>query len=81
MNFREIAIGLIQAVEGIECDKNIDGVMKVFDGIKLGVNNLWEDHLMADTEALLMYEEILCKCGNLIELERHRNTIIAKGTA
>lgn len=81
MNFTQIAVGLIQAVGGIECDQNIEGVVKVFEGIKIGVNNNWEDHLAAETAEMLMYDEILCKCGQLIEIERNRKTIIAKGTA
>lgn len=79
MDFRDIATNLIRAVGGIECDRNIEGVMQVFDGIKIGVNNLWEEHLAAETCELLMYDEVLCKCGRLIEIVRNSQTITTKG--
>ncbi len=79
MNFREIAISLIQAIEGLETEKNIEGVLEVFDGIKNGVNNLWEDHLANETTEALMYDNVLCPCGRLIEITRDVGRIGVKG--
>jgi hypothetical protein len=78
MTFEEIARSLIQAVGGIESEKNIQGVMEVFNGIKRGVHNQWEEHLCAEATDFLMYNEILCSCGKLIEVTSSVNGVATK---
>lgn len=76
MTLEEIAKSLINAVGGDASEKNIAGVIDVFNGIKRGVHNQWEEHLCAETTDFLMYNEILCSCGKLIEV-----TTSSKGVA
>ena len=78
MDFRQIAISLIQAVGGIECDKNIDGVVQVFNGIMNGVHNQWTEHLSAEASDYLMYNELLCKCGRLFEVKLNTDIVNSK---
>lgn len=78
MDFRNIAISLIQAVGGIECDKNIDGVITVFNGIMNGVHNQWAQHLSAEASDYLMYNEILCECGRLFDIKLNVDVVSTK---
>lgn len=73
----EVALSLIRAVGGITDEANIKGVVEVFEGIRKGVHGVWEEHLAKQTEDLLMYDEILCECGRLIEVARHRDCVYA----
>jgi hypothetical protein len=79
MNLEDVAISLIEAVDGAVTEKNIEGVIEVFNGIIRGVNNQWEGHLARETEEVLMYDNIICKCGSLIEIIRKRTKVEVRG--
>lgn len=72
MNFEEIAKSLIDEVCGIQSDEHVKGVTKVFKSIMDGVNFQWEQHLAAETTEVLMYDEVICTCGNIIDVVRER---------
>ena len=73
-----VAESLIKAVDGIVTEKNIEGVLEVFEGIRKGVNNQWEEHLAAESTEAIMYDEILCACGSLIDVKRTRLSVDVK---
>lgn len=80
MDMREIAQQLIQNVEGIDSEKNIDGVIQIFEGIKTGMNNIWEDHLYTNCNDVLFYSKTKCpNCNSSIEVTRDRSTVTVKG--
>ena len=77
MEMRELAEKLIEAVEGIPSDKNIDGVMGVFDGIKTGMNNVWEDHLLENVNTVLFFIKMACpRCKKRLKIERTRSAVV-----
>lgn len=77
-NFVPIATQLIQAVGGIECEKNIEGVVKVFEGIMNGVHNQWADHLATEATDYLLFNDVLCECGRLIDIKLNTDVVAAK---
>lgn len=78
MDLRAFAEELIQAVEGIGSEKNITEVVEILNTIKRVADENWEAHLAGETAETLMYDEILCSCGQLIEITRKRKHIDAK---
>jgi hypothetical protein len=77
MDLKEVAKGLIEAVDGEVNDEMIDGVVTVFNGIKRGVNETWEQHLADDTNDILMYDKICCPdCGKQVVVARTWHKII-----
>jgi hypothetical protein len=78
MNFTDIAKELIRALDGIETEKTVRGVVQVFEGIAQGVHNQWEEHLAAETTETLMYDEVVCTCGNIIDISRKNSTIAVR---
>lgn len=75
MNFNNIARDLIDAVDGNVSKENIEGVIKVFEGIVKDCDNKWESYIASETEDMLMYDEILCECGRLIQICRYRDSV------
>ncbi len=76
---REVAENLIMAVEGFPTEKNIQGVIDVFSGIKLGCDNVWENHLYKDINDLLVMNKTECPvCGLQLKLTRTRSTVLVK---
>lgn len=62
MTMREIAEELIEAVEGIPNTKHIEGVLKVFEGIKAGCDNVWEDYIYNNINDVLLMSNAACPC-------------------
>lgn len=76
MNIEEIAEGLIKAVGGIVSEKNIEGVITVFKGIKKGVDNDWEAYLTEQTNEVIMRDSLACpSCNTTVLIERQRNNV------
>lgn len=77
MDLNEIAARLIKAVDGIPTETNMEGVISVFNGIRQGCNNDWEDYLMKNTTDLLFYSKHRCdKCNSPIEVKRYADSYV-----
>ncbi len=79
MELREVAEQLIKTLDGTVSDKNIEGVLSVFDGIRLGCDNKWEDYLMKNISDLLIYSRTSCEvCGEPVVIRRTRQSVSVK---
>lgn len=77
MELKDIAKELIKQVGGDPTPEMIDGVLTVFNGVKRGVNETWEQHLADDTNDILMYDKISCPdCGKQVVVARTWHKII-----
>lgn len=73
---REIAEDLIKELDGIISDENIDGVITVFNGVIKGRDIAWEEHLVDETNEILMGDNTTCSnCGHPIQVIRQECTI------
>ncbi len=76
MDLEQLAEELIKAVGGIPVDTAIENTVDVFKGIMTGMNNNWEQHLAAETNALLMQDDVCCsRCGQIVRIERRRDLV------
>lgn len=74
---REIAEQLISSVEGLSSEENIKGVMQVFEGIKTGMNNMWEDHLYSNANEVLFFSKTSCPvCFEPLKITRTRSAVL-----
>ncbi len=76
MDLKELASELIQAVGGELTDDHKKLVLSTFEGIVLGTNSNWEQHLASQTNDALMQDNLKCPgCNTKIRLTRTRHAI------
>jgi len=69
MSLESLAESIIEAVGGIVTDKNIEGVIKVMNGVEQGVNLRWEKHLVQKTNGMLSFNRVVCPvCTHPVEV-------------
>lgn len=72
----DVAKSLLEAVDGLVTDSNIDGVIKVFEGIKEGCDEVWTDYLLKDLNEVIFMNNITCDvCGEPICVKRTRQKV------
>ena len=75
MSLESIAETLIENVEGIASKQNIEGVIAVFKSLLKAQNELWEKHVVKETNNMLITNNILCKCGNPITVTQYTHKL------
>jgi len=78
MDLTKLAQGLIEGVGGIVCDRHVEGTVLVLESLINAIHNQWHEHLMQETEHELLYSDILCECGRLLEMKRYKDCTTIK---